>query len=526
MASLFPTISNALDRVIPGMDNKRVASTMEEQSASLKSITKILVKNNDDLRKDVTDLRKEFILGTSEFSRMRQYFEKTDNAKPAEKVKERENRDESPGILKRLINSLTRKGSPNEPREIELKTLEELRLLKTLTDKSARDIEFIRESFTESSKKKDRELLAQAIASKLDMDGGRGGGGFMGGIAAALGILGATLTTFGTSIAKLLSGIPSLILRGISTIPSLIVSGLKGLTTLLSKGIKIGFDLAKGAATAVAPALKTVAMTTGNIIRAAAAFLISGPGLAVLGVGGVAALLGYLLTSEKTQYGDSKTGSMTADEMGGMVDPTAPVDSSNLVPPPSAVPPAPSTVPPKPSPAGSGDTGEIPGVTVQPNAQPELSPGNSDSTKDILETTVNAVKEQTQLLREKLMGSSGLFEFDDMLKDGMNSPLGKFALDKIKGLGELEFDDGKVNVFSGLPSVISQLYDKGMQESQELRDAIEETIKGNPPVNVSSSTVVTGGTNQQIAFSDATPMSQSDSFRSWLRNNGVLRGGD
>lgn len=524
MASLFPTISNALDRVIPGMDNKRVASTMEEQSASLKSITKILVKNNDDLRKDVTDLRKEFILGTSEFSRMRQYFEKTDNAKPAEKVKERENRDESPGILKRLINSLTRKGSPNEPREIELKTLEELRLLKTLTDKSARDIEFIRESFTESSKKKDRELLAQAIASKLDMDGGRGGGGLVkAGFAAALGILGTTLTTFGTSIAKLLSGIPSLILRGISTIPSLIVSGLKGLTTLLSKGIKIGFDLAKGAAAAALPALKTVAMTAGNIIRAAAAFLISGPGLAVLGVGGVAALLGYLLTSEKTQSGDSKTGSMTADELGGMVDPTAPVDSSNLVPsPPSAVPPPPSAVPPKPSPAGSGDTGEIPGVTVQPNAQPELSPGNSDSTKDILETTVNAVKEQTQLLREKLMGSSGLFEFDDMLKDGMNSPLGKFALDKIKGLGELQFDDGKANIFSGLPSVLNQLYDKGMKETQGLQDAIAETFKENPQMTVNNSTAI-GGSNQQTIVSDANPNPQSPSFISYLKNKGSLR---
>jgi hypothetical protein len=522
MASLFPTISNALDRVIPGMDNKRVASKMEEQSASLKSITKILVKNNDDLRKDVTDLRKEFILGTSEFSRMRQYFEKTDNAKPAEKVKERENRDDSPGILKRLINSLTRKGSPNEPREIELKTLEELRLLKTLTDKSARDIEFIRESFTESSKKKDRELLAQAIASKLDMDGGRGGGGFMGGIAAALGILGATLTTFGTSIAKLLSDIPSLILRGISTIPSLIMAGLAGLTTLLSKGIKIGFDLAKGAATAVAPALKTAAMTTANIIRAAAAFLISGPGLAVLGVGGVAALLGYLLTSEKTQYGDTKTGSSSADE--GFSDPTAPADSSNLVPPPpSAVPLPPSTVPPKPSPAGSGDTGEIPGVTVQPNAQPELSPIDSDPTKDILGKTVDAVKEQTQLLREKLMGSSGLFEFDDMLKDGMNSPLGKFALDKIKGLGELQFDDGKMNLFSGLPSVINQLYDKGMKESQELQDAIAETFKENPPMSVSNSTVVTGGSSQQMVLSDANPNPQSPSFISYLKNKGSLR---
>ena len=88
MASLFPSVSNAVDRVIPGKDSKEIAAKMDAQSSSLKSITKILVRNNEDLRKDVTDLKKEFILGTAEFSRMRQYFERLDNAKPAEKVKE------------------------------------------------------------------------------------------------------------------------------------------------------------------------------------------------------------------------------------------------------------------------------------------------------------------------------------------------------------------------------------------------------------------------------------------------------
>lgn len=512
MASLFPTISNALDRVIPGADSKQVASKMEEQSSALKNITKVLIKNNEDLKKDVGDLKKEFILGTSEFSRMRQYFERMDNAKPAEKVKERENQSNSPGILQRLISSLTRRVSPNEPREIELKNLEELRIIKSLTTKTANDIEFIRGSFSESEKKKDRELLAIAIAQKLDIESNSQS--MLGTLATSLAVLGGSLISafkLGFSgIKTVLSGLPEMI-KLVTSVFSKIPGLLVGLTSLLS-GLKA---ILGGLAIGLAQVLRIIP----NPAAKAA-------GLALGGVG-ASLLLGEGASAEETvpkkepevvpQPRDkSKEGFFeglwkdTEDWIAKGKKEDAEREARDNQQRAQLKPAVPQTDP--------GDMGSL-----QANQQLSL---NQDRKDDILETTIDAVKDQTQILKDRIMSQSGMFDADDIFKNITESPLGKFALDKIKGLGELEFDDGKMNVFSGLPSVISQLYDKGMKETQEFRDAIEETIKGNPPVNVSSSTVVTGGTNQQIAFSDATPMSQSDSFRNWLSNNGVLRGGN
>lgn len=518
MASLFPTVSNALDRVMPGMDNKQVAAKMEEQSSSLKSITKILVKNNDELRKDVTDLKKEFILGTSEFSRMRQYFERMDNAKPAEKVKEREgNSTTSGGILQKLLSSLTRRGSPNEPKEIELKTLEEIRILKTISLKTSQDMEFIKTNFEERTKKKDRELLANAIASAMDIDTDNKKGflaGILGAIAGAgtliVSNLGKIFSLGFSGITSLIRGLPDT-LKLISKVFSPIAGLLAGLTTLLA-GLRPLFG-------AIGAALMRLPFPIAKLI-----------GGALLGSSLLPAEAGQEMPDaekpaetriEKPTRDKSKEGFFeglwkdTEDWIakGRREDEERKIQArkKELL----ENPPPPTT-----------DVGEVPGVTAFPGDTPKLKQA-ADEVVDTTDEILGSVKNQFDQLKEKLMGDSGLFELDNVIKDAVNSPLGKFALDKIKGLGELEFEGGqKVNIFSGLPSVVSQLYNKGMQESQELRDAIEATFKENPPVSVNSSTVVTGGTNQQIAFSDATPMSQSDSFRAWLRNNGVLRGGD
>ena len=173
------------------------------------------------------------------------------------------------------------------------------------------------------------------------------------------------------------------------------------------------------------------------------------------------------------------------------------------------------------NPSPQADPGEVPNVTAFSGAKPEIKE-TAEETIDTINTSLGSVKDKFDQLKESLMRESGLFEFDDMLKDGMNSPLGKFALDKIKGLGELQFDDGKANIFSGLPSVLNQLYDKGMKETQGLQDAIAETFKENPQMTVHNSTAI-GGSNQQTIVSDANPNPQSPSFISYLKNKGSLR---
>lgn len=136
-------------------------------------------------------------------------------------------------------------------------------------------------------------------ATKVEDKGKSGGGGMFGGL---LGLLAAgglmtTLTKIPDLIMSGLAKIPSLILEGLIKIPSLILQGLGGLTSLLSKGINITFGALSGLANTAANAAGSIF----NIIKAAAGILLSGPGLAVLGVGGIAALLAYLLTNDKNQ---------------------------------------------------------------------------------------------------------------------------------------------------------------------------------------------------------------------------------
>lgn len=514
MASLFPTISNALDRVIPGMDNKQVASKMEEQSASLKSITKILVKNNDDLRKDVGELKKEFVLGATEFSRMRQYFERMDNAKPAEKVKEREGSSAPSGILQKLISSLTRRVSPNEPKEIELKTLEEIRILKTLTFKTSQDIEFIKSNFEEKIKNKDRDLLAKAIASAMDVDADNKKGflsSILGAITGAgaliVGNLGRVFISGLSGITGLLKGLPDA-LKLISKVFSPIAGLLAGLATLLS-GLKPLFA-------SIGAALMRIPFPIAKALGAAM-------------VGST-----ILLPGEGTQAGEE-----TAPETNQSLLPRPPRDREKEgfferlwkdtedwiakgkredlereIEARKKKLEANSTL--------QTDPGEIPNVTVFSGAEPEIKE-TAEDTIDAIDGALGSVKDKFDQLKESLMRESGLFEFDDMFKDIMNSPLGKFAIDKLKGLGELQFEDGKVNIFEGIPSVLGKMYDKGMQEAEELKSVLEQTFKENPPVSLNSSTVVTGGTNQQLTIQDASPIPQSPSIITYLQSKGSLR---
>lgn len=150
-----------------------------------------------------------------------------------------------------------------------------------------------------------------------------GGPGILGMLGGALGLS----AVIGT-LSKAITSIPSLLLQGLSSIPNLIAAGLSSLTSLLAGGLKIGFDLAKGAASVVGSGLKSAGSSILSIIRAAAGFLMSGPGLAILGVGGVTALLAYLLANEKTKYGDTEKSGSTMDmEMDGASDASVPIPS-------------------------------------------------------------------------------------------------------------------------------------------------------------------------------------------------------
>lgn len=514
MASLFPTISNTLDRVFPGADTKQVTSKMEEQSESLKSISKILVKNNNELKKDIGDLKKEFVLGFTEFSRMRQYFEKMDNAKPAEKVKERDGNGGSSGILQKLISSLTRRVSPNEPKEIELKTLDEIRILKTLTLKTSQDIEFIKSNYEEKTKAKDRNLLATAIASAMDIETDNKKG-FLSGILGAITGVGALIVgNLGRVFISGLSGISGL-LKGLPDALKLISKVFSPISGLIA-GVLSVLSSIKPLFAAIGTALMRIPFPIAKALGAAmvgSTILLPGEGAQAGEETASGTNQSLLPRSQRDRENEGFFEGLWKDTedwiaKGKREDLEREIEARK------------KELEANPTP--QADPGEVPGVTAFSGAKPEIKE-TAEDTIDAIDISLGSVKDKFDQLKESIMRDSGLFEMDNIFGNLKDSPLGKFAMDKIKGLGELQFDDGKINVFEGIPAVLGKLYDKGMKEADELKDALTETFDKNPPVSVNSSTVVTGGSNQQIAFSDANPIPQQASFTSWLRNNGALK---
>ncbi len=130
-----------------------------------------------------------------------------------------------------------------------------------------------------------------------------------------LGMLGGALGLSAVigGLTKVITSIPSLLLQGLSSIPKLIIEGLmKGLSSIP--------ELIKSALSGLTGLFK--------IIRLVSGFLVSGPVLTV--VSALAALLGlgHLLTSDKTQYGDTEKSGSTMDmEMDGASDASVPIPS-------------------------------------------------------------------------------------------------------------------------------------------------------------------------------------------------------
>jgi muramidase (phage lysozyme) len=156
-----------------------------------------------------------------------------------------------------------------------------------------------------------------------------------------------------TSIKEGASSIPGLglilsLVGALKTIGQKIVSSIGSLTEmigpLLKGGLSLLLDFGKGAANLAIKGGLTLfdlakKIPFGTMIRGLLSFISGAGGLALLGVGGAAAILEYLINHEKTQKGDAYEG-----------------------PPPDAFEPAPPRPPaPSPTPSSSPSPSRIPG---------------------------------------------------------------------------------------------------------------------------------------------------------------------
>lgn len=163
--------------------DRQILETIKSQNAHLDAQTKVLHtlsssimsfkqdqrKEYNSLRNDIKEMQRDFFTGNAKgMSDIKKYFEKTKNNRPETSFNKEKDTDK--GFFKTAINKLF------GPSKYQQKMIDEISMLREVTEIQATDIGFIKRQYEEGPRARERELLAQAIASKLDLGGGDGGG--------------------------------------------------------------------------------------------------------------------------------------------------------------------------------------------------------------------------------------------------------------------------------------------------------------------------------------------------------------
>jgi len=178
-------------------------------------------KDYNSLRNDIKTMQREFFTGNAKgMSDIKKYFEKTKNNRPETSFNKEKDTDK--GFFRSAINKLF------GPSKYQQKMIDEISMLREITEIQATDIGFIKRQYEEGPRARERELLAQAIASKLDLTGGDSS-------KSMLGMLGASLIS---ALGGILGGLGAVITAAIAAGFAI----LKGLIEALlgSKGIGAG----------------------------------------------------------------------------------------------------------------------------------------------------------------------------------------------------------------------------------------------------------------------------------------------
>lgn len=189
---------------------------LKEQRDIMKKLSDSIISSQREygsLRKDMNDLRREFMVGVNTFSEMRKYFEDMRADKVKEKrIETKENK--GPGFFSAAIAKLLGKDTSTPAMSsYQEKLLEETSTIKTLSSDTNSSIRFIKKSYEPNVKAKERKLLAEEIADAI---GGDRSKGLIAGIAGAIG---AGLATLGSA---LISGIGGKIMDAFEALAKLL----------------------------------------------------------------------------------------------------------------------------------------------------------------------------------------------------------------------------------------------------------------------------------------------------------------
>jgi hypothetical protein len=226
---------------------KSQSENLNAQSKVLHSLSDTIIsqrKEFGNVKKDMGDLKKSFAQNLSGISEIKKYLDsmRRGTSINGTQIGPKSGAGGASPDKGFFTNLFTKMFGPSKYQQ---NLLNEISALKDITDLQSKDIRFIKNQYSDKTKAYDREMLATAIANKLNSLGGGGGGGSMiGGLAAGAGsLLGGALSGLGSMIGGALIGLGPIFAAAITALGgtlgkaiALIAAAITGLTNLFRGG--------------------------------------------------------------------------------------------------------------------------------------------------------------------------------------------------------------------------------------------------------------------------------------------------
>lgn len=480
-------------------NEKEALGLLREQRDIMKKLSDSIISNQRDsgsLKKDMVDLKKEFVLGMKSISEIPKYFAemKSDRLKER-RVDTKDNNNTN--IFSALISKLVgKKDSVANKDFIELQTrlVEETRILKSIALDNMENIRFIKKSYEDKERAKERKLLAEAIADAIGSDNK---GGFL------KGIVGPLLAGFGIALATLgsalISGIGAAISAALTTIgammaknaltPDIDIDRRRGPTAVgapLPGGPDVDKKDGKTKPGSKIP-LKEIALGGAGVLGKLAA-----PALAIAG-------LASLLSAEGTQYGTgANENATTPEEVGGnpaemgLPQAMAKVEAEKKL-----------------KAAEEERLKKLSAMSDQTDAETMRLQRQADTAKEmekVTEASMAGVKEKAEQTKDATQDIFGMMsaKMKDFISTlGVDTDMiGKSAVDILNNIGNIDFGEGKqINLLPGFGSKAADMIENLQDSLSSAKDVVAGG--GSTQFNTQNNTTFGGSTMTLPADSSA-----------------------
>jgi hypothetical protein len=197
------------------LSDRQLFETLQTQNDNLSAQTKVLHKLSDNiadqrkdfaaLRKDIQAAQKELFSGKNKgMSEIQKYFAKYKSDDSSSKIRDK---DQSTGFFKGIINKIF------GPSKYQQKMIDEIIRTRELTESTSLDIKFIRKQNEDGPRARERELLAQLIADKINANNNSASTDDTG--SSLLGTLGKFGAVIISGVGALLAGLGATIVAGL-----------------------------------------------------------------------------------------------------------------------------------------------------------------------------------------------------------------------------------------------------------------------------------------------------------------------